>query len=569
MAWIHLEELTIFLTVFVVITIIYRTNYFLSAEQREFWNEISALFDTKLNYIPLTFMLGFFVTIIVGRWNQIFSNMGWIEKLLDELRNVLYWLPVTWLFDTKLDYIPLTFMLGFFVTIIVGRWNQIFSNMGWIENTALLTATYLRGNDEKSRMMRRNVIRYMVLAQVLIYRDISMQVRRRLPTLDTVVASGFMTEAERDKYVAYNNKYTKVFLPIQWCYSVVYEARVSGKLSCDLMMNEIIKNVSEFRQSLAKLCNFDWVPIPLVYPQVVFLAVRSYFVLCLIARQSVLIHGETPKESSSVFTIIPLLMTSLQFVFYVGWMKVAESLMNPLGEDDDDFECNYLLDRNLSLGLSIVDECYNDLPLQQRDIFWSAEAIEPLYSADTAVKPINPQIGSAAMYEPREDEVVMMPRIDGEDLDNISFDDQEARLLPRGVSVVSVNRHLGSRSSLSSRKGLVDSIRKQFSRDGRKTARPNRLDASQMSLNNDKKNTVELAGESSLDILGDLADEAARNSMPLTPNGELSPISPQPRSPVNEALTSVPEEDEDSQRTRNSVDLQRWKEEQSGKREEK
>ncbi|KAK6050835.1 hypothetical protein COOONC_11660 [Cooperia oncophora] len=78
----------------------------------------------------------------------------------------------------------------------------------------------------------------------------------------------FMTEAERDKYMAYNNKYTKVFLPIQWCYTVVYEARVSGKLSCDLMMNELLKNVSEFRQSLAKLCNFDWVPIPLVYPQV-------------------------------------------------------------------------------------------------------------------------------------------------------------------------------------------------------------------------------------------------------------------------------------------------------------
>ncbi|PIO73448.1 hypothetical protein TELCIR_04576, partial [Teladorsagia circumcincta] len=45
-----------------------------------FWDEISALFDQTLDYIPLTFMLGFFVTIIVGRWNQIFSNMGWIEK---------------------------------------------------------------------------------------------------------------------------------------------------------------------------------------------------------------------------------------------------------------------------------------------------------------------------------------------------------------------------------------------------------------------------------------------------------------------------------------------------------
>lgn len=502
-----LKELTMFLTAFAIITTVYRTNHFLSEEQRRFWDEFSALFDQKL------------------------------------------------------DYIPLTFMLGFFVTIIVGRWNEIFNNIGWIDNSALLTATYLRGNDEKSRMIRRNIIRYMVLAQVLTFRDVSMQVRRRFPTLDTVVAGGFMTEAERDKYLSYNLKYTRLFLPIQWCYTLIYEARVAGKLSADIMMNEMIKNVSDFRRGLAQLCNFDWVPIPLVYPQVVFLAVRSYFFLCLIARQSVLIDGEPPKDSNPMFPLIPLIMTGLQFVFYVGWMKVAESLMNPLGEDDDDFECNFLVDRNLSVGLSIVDECYSDLPVQQKDVFWSTDVIEPLYSADSAVKPMNPQVGSAAQYEPREDEVIMMPHVGNEDMDDISIDDPEARLLPRGVSVVSVNRHCGSRTSLSSRKGVFESIRKQFSRDGRKLSRPNRLDISQMSLNNDNKPTVELLGESSLDILGDLADEAARNSMLLTPNGDLSPTTPMRRSPVNEHLTSVPEEDEENQRTRNSIDLRRWRKE--------
>lgn len=42
-------------------------------------------------------------------------------------------------------------------------------------------------------------------------------------------------------------------------------------------------------------------------------------------------------------------MTILQFLCYFGWLKVAEALLNPLGEDDDDFEVNYILDRNLQV----------------------------------------------------------------------------------------------------------------------------------------------------------------------------------------------------------------------------
>lgn len=36
--------------------------------------------DITVDYLPLTFMLGFFVNIVVARWKDMFENIGFVDK---------------------------------------------------------------------------------------------------------------------------------------------------------------------------------------------------------------------------------------------------------------------------------------------------------------------------------------------------------------------------------------------------------------------------------------------------------------------------------------------------------
>ena len=60
----------------------------------------------------------------------------------------------------------------------------------YLFSVAVNVATLIRGTDEHTRILRRTLIRYMVLTQTLVLRDISLQVRKRFPTLETLIAAG-------------------------------------------------------------------------------------------------------------------------------------------------------------------------------------------------------------------------------------------------------------------------------------------------------------------------------------------------------------------------------------------
>uniref|UniRef100_A0A914VQ04 Bestrophin homolog n=1 Tax=Plectus sambesii TaxID=2011161 RepID=A0A914VQ04_9BILA len=334
------------------------------------------------------------------------------------------------------DYIPLTFMLGFFVTIVVGRWWEVFNQIGWIDNPALSIAVHVQGSNQHTRILRRNCIRYLVLTQAMIFRDVCAPVRRRFPTEDTLVAAGFMSENEKKVLDGIVSPHQKYWIPMHWAMALLKQAAEDGHIANDWCLVDVLDRLREFRTSLGSLLCYDWVPVPMAYTQVVHLAVRTYFFISLMGRQYIFTDKRDLTVESPIDLYVPIL-TIIQFVFFVGWMKVAEALLNPLGDDDDDFECNYILDRNLQLGFTLVDDACSVIPTQEKDTFWDDTFPEPLYSAATAALPMNPLVGSAIdISVPRKADSVMVPRREAS-----SYDQDDG-------SSFRTDRDDGSRSSI-------------------------------------------------------------------------------------------------------------------------
>jgi hypothetical protein len=100
-----------------------------------------------------------------------------------------------------------------------------------------------------------------------------------------------------------------------------------------------------------KIFNYGWVNFPLGYTQVATFAVYAYFFVGLFAGQflvpspglqdnttfpnlHVSFSSEDPYMKHTPDMYIPI-FSIIEFICYMGWIKVAECLLNPWGDDDE------------------------------------------------------------------------------------------------------------------------------------------------------------------------------------------------------------------------------------------
>lgn len=85
----------------------------------------------------------------------------------------------------------------------------------------------------------------------------------------------------------------------------------------------------------------------------------------------------------------------------MGWLKVAESLINPFGEDDDDFEVNWIIDRNLQVSYMIVDEMHHEHPELIKDQYWDAILPDQLPYTEGSIREQHPLPSTANIEIPK------------------------------------------------------------------------------------------------------------------------------------------------------------------------
>jgi len=344
--------------------------------------------------------------------------------------------------DLFTSLIPLSFILGFYVTIVVGRWWNQFMNIPWPDRIMMHVTTMIDGIDEQSRIIRRTIMRYLMLSSIMVFQNTSVSVKKRFPTMEHLIESGVLNADECKCLDALPTPHGKWWVPFVWVANIMKDCLKMKKISSDYLFKCLMEELMSYRTGLGTLYCYDWISIPLVYTQVTTLAVYTFFLGAVLGRQFLVTGTNIPGHDVDLY--VPM-FTLLQFFFYMGWLKVAEQMINPFGEDDDDFDMNWIIDRNMQLSYLGVEDLHQFYPVLRKDMYFDESAPDFLPYTKSAVSSISlPFHGSAAEMSISDEGMKIVNPMDTI-LEDVALDNNHSKNNVNSVSSYNINSEIPSK----------------------------------------------------------------------------------------------------------------------------
>ncbi|KAF5406139.1 Bestrophin [Paragonimus heterotremus] len=136
------------------------------------------------------------------------------------------------------------------------------------------------------------------------------------------------------------NYIPEYWIPIQWAQRLTLKALQSGYIFEPRRATYIIRELMHIRKKLHYMQLFNSIIIPLAYSQVVTIAIYSYFLCQIFATQFV---AHNLEVEGGIDLYVPI-FSICSFLFLMGWYKTALCVINPFGDDDEDFCISSILD---------------------------------------------------------------------------------------------------------------------------------------------------------------------------------------------------------------------------------
>ncbi|XP_047500711.1 bestrophin-2-like isoform X1 [Penaeus chinensis] len=324
----------------------------------------------------LVYLLLYYSISFIYRFALPETIMRWFERLVMHIavfRNI----------------IPVSFVLGFYVALVVDRWWGTYKSFPWPDTVAVLLATHLGGMDGRSKAQRSEIMRYVNLTIAITFSKVSPVVKKKFGCYQDFVDKEYMTEREKEIIERLDgNCGTHItYVPIMWACKVVDRARLEGNIRSNSAQKTVTDEILKVRGRCGSVMGWHDNNIPLVYTQVVTIAVYSFFFFSLIGEQYI-----DPKQGYNGYSIDLYFPVSglLQLVFYMGWLKVAEALLNPFGDDDHDFELDALLVRHWRMSRLLSQPAEFDLPPLTRGD--DADVAKDEFGSDELVPKMNSKL---------------------------------------------------------------------------------------------------------------------------------------------------------------------------------
>ncbi|XP_008406852.1 bestrophin-2 isoform X2 [Poecilia reticulata] len=234
--------------------------------------------------------------------------------------------------------IPMSFVLGFYVTLVVNRWWNQYTSIPLPDRLMCVLSGGLQGNDERGRLLRRTMMRYASLSALLILRSVSTAVFKRFPTMDHVVEAGFMTREERKKFEGLHSPYNKYWIPCVWFTNLAAVARCEGRIKDDHTLKLLLQELNGFRGKCSMLFHYDMISVPLVYTQVSMMAVDEMYGDLPMMERDRYWNDSNPRPPYTAATLFVLRKPSFQGSTFDMAIPKEEMHFQPLEDIAENLE---------------------------------------------------------------------------------------------------------------------------------------------------------------------------------------------------------------------------------------